>query len=182
MPLARAHLLQDSLIVWDIEESRRLFKLGFYGKPLGIPKPKDTSFNSPLVLDLIEATYLVEQGLLDVFRDGERLELPSLLEYGRANYERFEDRALVYKDLRQRGFVVAPGIKFGSDFAAYKHGPGIDHAPFIIQVKSSAESFSALDIVRSGRLATSVKKHFTVAIPDRTKGIVTYVLFEWWRA
>jgi tRNA-intron endonuclease len=82
--------------------------------------------------------------------------------------------------LRERGFVVLPGIKFGSDFAAYRHGPGIDHAPFIIQVKDVKERLSALEIIRSGRLATSVRKHFTISIP-RDESVV-YALFEWWRA
>ena len=175
-------MVQDSLIVWDIEESRRLYRVGFYGKPLGIPKPKDASFTSPLILDLIEATYLVEKGMLRIVRDGKEMTLDEIKQYGERSYERFRDKYLVYRDLRERGFVVTPGIKFGSDFAAYKHGPGIDHAPFIIQVKSAQDSVSAFDIVRSGRLATSVRKYFTIAVPDHDTGKVTYLVFEWFKA
>jgi len=179
---ATANLVQDSLVVWDIEESRRLYKLGFYGKPLGIPKPKDANFDSPLILDLIEATYLVEKGILEIIKDERKLTLEELKEYGENNYERFRDKYLVYKDLRERGFIATPGIKFGSDFAVYKHGPGIDHAPFIIQVRSMDDKLSAFDIVRSGRLATSVRKHFTIAVPDHVRGKVIYLVFEWFRA
>ncbi|HID05095.1 MAG TPA: tRNA-intron lyase [Candidatus Caldiarchaeum subterraneum] len=179
---ATASLIQDSLIVWDIEESRSLYRIGFYGKPLGIPKPKDASFNSPLILDLIEATYLVEKNMLRITREGREMPLEEIKEYGERTYERFMDKYLVYRDLRERGFIVTPGIKFGSDFAAYKHGPGIDHAPFIIQVKEVKDCLSAFDIVRSGRLATSVRKHFTIAIPDRKSGRVTYLVFEWFKA
>ena len=179
---ATASLVQDSLIVWDIEESRNLYRIGFYGKPLGVPKPKDANFTSPLILDLIEATYLVEKNMLRITRDGKPLSLDEIKEYGRKTYDRFIDKYLVYRDLRDRGFVVTPGIKFGSDFAAYKHGPGIDHAPFIIQVKSRNDNISALDIVRSGRLATSVRKHFTIAIPDHETGKVAYLVFEWFKA
>ena len=149
---------------------------------MGIPKPKDVNFNSPLILDLIEATYLVEKGMLRITRDDKELSLEEIKEYGERTYERFMDKYFVYRDLRERGFIVTPGIKFGSDFAAYKHGPGIDHAPFIIQVKSIKDSISAFDIVRSGRLATSVRKHFTIAIPDRETGKVTYLVFEWFKA
>ncbi|MDJ0269914.1 MAG: tRNA-intron lyase [Aigarchaeota archaeon] len=177
-----AELIQDSLVVWDIDAGRRLFREGFYGKPLGIPKPRDANFDAPLILDLIEATYLVERGLLRVVKDGAELTLEELLEYGERNYERFADKYLVYRDLRKRGFIITPGIKFGSDFAAYKHGPGIDHAPFIIQVRSGNDPLSALDIVRSGRLATSVRKHFTIAVPDHINKKVTYLVFEWWKA
>ena len=45
------------------------------------------------------------------------------------SYTDFGEKYLVYRMLRDSGFVVAPGIKFGSDFAVYQHGPGLDHAP-----------------------------------------------------
>ena len=56
---ARGRLFENRVVVWDIEASRHLFKDGYYGKPLGIPKPKDFEFDAPLVLDLIEAYYLM---------------------------------------------------------------------------------------------------------------------------
>ncbi|MEM4693288.1 MAG: tRNA-intron lyase, partial [Nitrososphaerota archaeon] len=96
-------------------------------------------------------------------------------------YERFEEKYTVYRDLRERGFIVAPGIKFGSDFAVYRVGPGLEHAPFIVQVKRKDEEISALEIIRSGRLATTVKKYFTTAIPDLRTGRNIYILFEWWK-
>ncbi|MDQ3561785.1 MAG: tRNA-intron lyase, partial [Thermoproteota archaeon] len=33
-------LVENRIIVWDISHSRSLFSSGYYGKPLGIPKPK----------------------------------------------------------------------------------------------------------------------------------------------
>ncbi len=180
--MIEAELIQDTIIVWNIEDGRKLYREGFYGKPLGIPKPKTPDFNAPLILDIIEAVYLVEKGVLVVKKDGEPLNLQELLEYAEANYERFRERYLVYKDLRERGFIVTPGIKFGSDFAVYKLGPGLEHAPFIVQVRSPEDRVSALDIIRSGRLATTVRKHFTIAIPDLRTSRVDYLMFEWWRA
>ncbi len=178
----RAELIHGTVIVWDIEKGRELYRLGFYGKPLGISKPKSPDFNVPLILDIIEAVYLVEKGKLEVYEGGKTLDLGELMEYAKQHYEKFEERYLAYKDLRDRGFIVTPGIKFGSDFAVYKIGPGLEHAPFIVQVKSADENISALDIIRSGRLATTVRKYFTIAIPDVDSKKVTYVLFEWWRA
>jgi tRNA-intron endonuclease len=174
-------LLKDSVVVWDIDGARKLFREGFYGKPLGIPKPKDANFDSPLVLSVIEALYLMEQGLLKVVKSGSEVSFEELFEIGRSGEEGFTNKYLVYRDLRRRGFIVAPGLKFGSDFAVYKHGPGIDHAPFIIQVKDLSSKISALELVRSGRLATSVRKHFTIAVPQSSEKIV-YALFEWWKA
>ena len=178
----RAELVQGNIIVWDVEMGRRLYRLGFYGKPLGIPKPKSADFDVPLVLDIIEAVYLVEEGLLEVYEDGRRLALDELIEHAEKIYENFREKYQVYRDLRRRGFIVTPGIKFGSDFAVYRVGPGLEHAPFIVQVKLPGENISALEIVRSGRLATTVRKYFTIAVPNKSGEKPTYILFEWWRA
>jgi len=185
MPLeevVKAELVQGNIIVWDVGKARRLYKLGFYGRPLGISKPKSADFNAPLVLDIIEAVYLAEKGLLEVYEDGRRLELEELLDRAEKAYENFREKYQVYRDLRERGFIATPGIKFGSDFAVYRIGPGLEHAPFIVQVKLPEEHLSALEIVRSGRLATTVRKYFTIAVPDVARGKIAYVLFEWWRA
>ncbi len=180
--MIRAELIQGNIIVWDIGSGRELYKLGYYGKPLGISKPKSLDFDAPLILDVIEAVYLVEKNILEVYEDGRRLSLEELMRRAEEHYENFRERYLVYKDLRDRGFIVTPGIKFGSDFAVYRVGPGLEHAPFIVQVKLPREKLSALDIVRSGRLATTVRKYFTVAVPEVDKNKVSYILFEWWRA
>lgn len=177
----KAQLIEDNIIVWDIEKSRELYKNGFYGKPLGIQKPKTSDFNAPLILDLIEAIYLVEKNILEIYQEDKKLTIEELMDYGKKNYESFLAKYYVYKDLRNKGFIVTPGIKFGSDFAVYKYGPGIDHAPFIVQVKKDEEKISALEIVRSGRLATTVKKHFTLAIPNISTGEIDYLIFSWFK-
>jgi len=38
--IIRAEVVQDTIIVWDVESGRELYREGFYGKPLGIAKPK----------------------------------------------------------------------------------------------------------------------------------------------
>jgi tRNA-intron endonuclease len=179
--LITAELIEDSVIVWNIEDGRRLYREGFYGKPLGIPKPKTPDFNAPLILDIIEAVYLVEKNKIEVYREGKKMSLEELKEHASRAYERFEEKYHVYRDLRERGFIVTPGIKFGSDFAVYRLGPGLEHAPFIVQVKNREESISALEIIRSGRLATTVRKYFTIVIPDIKTGANSYILFEWFK-
>jgi len=177
-----AEVVEGNIIVWRPEDGRRLFEKGYYGKPLGIPKPKSSDFNVPLILDVIEAIYLTEKGLLRVTMNGDELSAEQLLGRGAQSYEQLRAKYMVYRDLRDKGFVVTPGIKFGSDFAVYKHGPGIDHAPFMIQVRLKSEELSAADIVRSGRLATTVKKEFTLAVPDPVNEKVEYITFKWWKA
>ena len=182
MARIEVQLLENRLVVWDTEDGRKLFRMGFYGKPLGVPKPKDASFDAPLILDLIEGLYLLEKGVIRVVKpDGREVDAGELREVARSLYERFDMKYLVYRDLRDRGLVATPGIKYGCDFAVYRKGPGIDHAPYIVHVRSRDEPLEAPDVVRSGRLATTVRKTFITAIPNLEDGKVTYVGFRWWR-
>ncbi len=180
---ARGRLFENRVVVWDIESSRRLFKDGYYGKPLGIPKPKDFEFDAPLILDLMEAYYLTTKKVIEVEdQSGKELTPKQLQEVCEASYTNFAEKLMVYRKLREAGYVVTPGIKFGSDFAVYEHGPGIDHAPYIVQVMAPEKTMTATSMVRSGRLATTVRKQFIIAIPDREKKSVDFLRYDWWRA
>ena len=77
---------------------------------------------------------------------------------------------------------MSPGIKFGCDFAVYERGPGIDHAPYLVQVFRATDEMTATCIVLAGRLATTVKKQFILAIPKMAEKKIEYVGFDWWRA
>jgi tRNA-intron endonuclease len=173
--------IEGRVVVWDPKEGSEIYKLGFYGKPVGIPKPKTMEFDVPLALDLIEALYLVEKGILKIRRGDEYLTSEQIKREGEKVHERYLLKYLVYKDLRDKGFVVTPGIKFGCDFAVYEHGPGINHAPFLISIKTQQDEISALEIIRAGRLATTVRKRFIIAVSDLKSGKVRYLMFKWWR-
>ncbi len=179
-----AELAGDRLIVWNFKEANDLYKLAFYGKPVGIPKPKpDQEFQAPLILDLMEGIYLIEKGVLRVLdpATGRAVKKTDLEKLTTNTYNNFKRAYLIYKDMRKKGYVVTPGIKFGSDFAVYERGPGIDHAPFIISVRSKKDSMGPFEIVRAGRLATTVRKQFIIATPRGRKGI-DYFIFKWFKA
>ncbi len=170
------------VIVFDYKEARKVFSLGFYGKPFGIRKPKSPDFNAPLELSLIEAVYLVEKGYLEV-RDLEDriLGLRELAGYAEKRIPRFKLLYPVYRDLRERGYIVRSGLKFGADYAVYEHGPGIDHAPFLVHVMPLNEEIDPIEIVRAGRLSHSVRKHFVIAAVNPETGNIKYVMFKWFK-
>lgn len=157
-----------------------IYEAGYFGKPLGVSKPKD-ELSTPLILDPIEGIYLLERGLIKVVSGPERREvqLEELVATARETLEGFDEKYRVYRDLREKGFVVTPGIKYGCDFAVYQHGPGVDHAPYIVQVKDQDDGLSASEIVKAGRLATTVRKTFILAVVDC--GQVRYLGFKWWK-
>ena len=177
----KGELLENRIVVWNRRESRDLFANGYFGKPIGIPKPNVNDINVPLILDLIEGCYLQETSKIKITKDGKKVSLDALIKICKKEYHNFGKKYQVYKDFRDKGYVINPGIKFGCDFAVYERGPGIDHAPFLIQVKRSDEGINALEIVRAGRLATTVRKRFIIAVPNMKTKEIDYLIFKWWK-
>ena len=184
MSKIKGELVENRIVVWDLEQSRNLFGEGFYGKPLGIAKPKGTDFNSPLILDLIEGYYLAKNNKLAIYKNNERnlVSIKKMNVICKNEYADFDSKYLVFTELRKVGYVVTPGIKFGCDFAVYEHGPGIDHAPYLVQVVKPDDMLTATAIILAGRLATTVRKQFILAIPRLKENKVEFVSFDWWRA
>ena len=179
-----SRLVENRIVIWNIADSRALFGSGYYGKPLGVYKPKGTEFDAPLVLDLIEGYYLVTKNKLKVYRidDDKHVSAIEIKKICKKQYVDFEAKYLVFQDLRDKGYIVTPGIKFGCDFAVYEQGPGIDHAPYLVQVFRISDELTATRLVLAGRLATTVKKQFILAIPKMKERKVDYIGFDWWRA
>ena len=177
-------LVDNFLVVWNPEEGSMLYKLGYYGKPIGIPKPKIPEFDVPLILDLMEGVYLVENGKISVYGGPESkgVNFSKLRRRARKLYEDFDAKYAVYRDLRGQELIVTPGIKYGCDFAIYQHGPGVDHAPYMVSVRKANDEITATDVVNAGRLATTVRKRFIIAIPDLEAEDIRYLIFKWFKA
>jgi tRNA-intron endonuclease len=176
--------IDNFLVVWDPQKGSELYRIGFYGKPIGIPKPKALDFDVPLILDLMEGLYLVEKGSITVFEGSERkrVSFAKLRRRARKLYEEFDLKYAVYQDLRDQELIVTPGIKYGCDFAVYKEGPGVDHAPYMVSVRKAKDEVTATDVVKAGRLATTVRKRFIIAVPDLETERIRYLIFKWFKA
>ena len=184
MAKIKVELIENFLVVWDSADGSQLYKKGFYGKPLGISKPKIPEFKVPLILDLMEGLYLADKDLITVYETSakRKVGLKKLQQKVRQLYEEFEEKYAVYRDLRDSGLVVTPGIKFGCDFAVYKYGPGVEHAPYMVSVKKAGSEITATEIVKAGRLATTVRKRFIIAVPDLATEKTKYLIFKWFKA
>ena len=102
--LFKGELVENRIVIWDIEQSKKIFGNGYYGKPLGVPKPKGTDFDAPLILDLIEGYHLVSEKKLTI-RDsnsGKVVSKRKLVEKCESEYVLFKEKFLVYKELRSR--------------------------------------------------------------------------------
>jgi tRNA-intron endonuclease len=177
----KGELIENRIIVWNIEDSQKLFSLGYYGKPIGIPKPKPEEINVPLMLDLIEGLYLLEINKITIHKSKQKISIDEMVEICKNEYFDFDKKYLVYRNFRDKGYIINPGIKFGCDFAVYEKGPGIDHAPYLIQVYNRSDPITSTGIVLAGRLATTVKKQFILAIP-KGRDKVDFLALDWWKA
>ena len=177
----KSELIENRIIIWNIDDSRKLFGQGYYGKPIGIPKPKLEEIDVPLILDLVEGLYLLENKKITITKLKQKVTIDKMIKICKKEYHNFDKKYLVYKNFRDKGYIINPGIKFGCDFAVYEKGPGIDHAPYLIQVYNRNESISSTGIVLAGRLATTVRKQFILAIP-KGKDKVDFLALDWWKA
>ena len=151
----------------------------YFGSPMGIQKPKSHLFDRPLQLSVFEAFYLFKRKLL-LIKDPKSSQMVTEEELNRwaeTKYPGFGDKYVIYEDLRDKKYIPRPGQKFGSDFIVYKQGPGVDHSSFCIEVLPRNHRITSMDVVRAGRLATSVKKRYIMANPI-TK---TYFSFKWFK-
>ncbi len=178
----RGVLKGDKVLIPSIEESRMIYELGFFGKFLGKDKVKPDevrNLNLPVHLSPLEALYLVEKGLLKVADDhGNPVDASRLLELVKRRYEYGEVVYELYKYFRDRGYVVRSGLKFGSLYAVYERGPGIDHAPLLVHLIDPGRNITALDVTRAARLSHTVRKTFVLAV-KQPEGI-RLIAFDWW--
>ena len=133
-----------------------------------------------LQLSLIEALYLMEKGKLDIYLDSEDVSIEKLFKIVReqgsfTNY-------IVFRDLRNRGYIVKTGFKYGSEFRLYERGksPGDGHSNYLVKVANENSEFMMSDLSSYVRVAHGVNKKLLFAVVDDENDI-TYYNVEWTR-
>jgi tRNA-intron endonuclease, archaea type len=131
-----------------------------------------------LALSLIEATYLLESGKLEVVRGDTAVSFEDLVKLGSEKEEEFYNKFLVYKDLRERGMVVRSGLKFGTDFRLYDRGEGVGkgHSKYLVHVVPEEYTCSFPEMARALRLAKNVNKDMIYAIVDGECDVTYYLV------
>lgn len=171
-------LVENRVIIWG-EESVSIYDESGYGKPLPEEKP------DRLELELIEAVYLLEKEKIKVFVKEEKkkksLEFKELLKIATENVNQFHPQFMVYRDLRERGYLVKTGFKFGAHFRVYERGVKLvrgpkaphEHTKFVIHCVPEESAFSLPEMSRAVRLAHNIRATFVWAVVDK-EGDVTY--------
>jgi tRNA-intron endonuclease len=158
--------VQNKVLVQDRRTIDQLSQKGF-----GERKDRE------LVLDLKEAVFLIEKEKLDVEDEKEKkISREELLKLGIKSEKNFYSKFLVYADLRQRGYVVRTGYKFGFDLRVYPRGkkPGEEHTQWVIDVKTQDDKFTMPAFSRAVRLSGNLKTTLLVAVVDSENDINYY--------
>ncbi len=171
------YLVGDRVLVAD---GGALYKEGFWGHPLGIEKPKPGElYDVPLQLTLIEAIYLSKRGILKVYSGGKVVTADELSELHEKLRERGRIKEKVFTYWRNLGYVPKAGSKFGADFLVYERGPGLEHAPYLCISGGIDEEVRPVDLIRAGRLATSVRKDLVVSLVSGNR-VISYRI-KWFK-
>ena len=164
-----SELINDLVIIKD-DKALNLHSKSFYGNLT----------DEGLQLSLIEALYLLEKEKINVQMKGREISLDEM-------YQIIHDKDLftdylVYADLRNRGYILKTGFKYGSEFRLYERGtsPGDGHSNFLVKVTSENDHIPLKDLSSYVRVAHGVNKYLLLAVVDQENDI-TYYNIEWTR-
>ena len=134
-------------------------------------------------LSLLEGFYLMEAGKLEIkSSSGRKLSYEGFLKKAKVVEPNFWVRYCVFKDMRNRGYIIKTALKFGADFRVYDRGvkPGEDHARWVIYPVHEGEHLTWYEFAAKNRVAHSTKKRLMIGIVD-DEGDVTYYEIRWMR-
>jgi tRNA-intron endonuclease len=133
-----------------------------------------------LHLSLIEACYLLEKVRLNIYEDDVKCSVGYLIDI--IKEQNLYAKYIVYRDLKDRGFVIKTGFKYGSEFRLYNRGggPGQGHSDYLVKIIFENYDINALDFASYVRVSHGVNKKLLLAIVDEDFDI-TYYNVEWTR-
>jgi tRNA-intron endonuclease len=133
-----------------------------------------------LHLSLIEACYLQEKGRLNIYEDDVECSIGYLIDL--IKQEGLYGKYVVFRDLKDRGYVIKTGFKYGSEFRLYERGggPGEGHSDYLVKILFENYDIKALDFASYLRVSHGVNKKLLLAIVDEDFDI-TYYNVEWTR-
>lgn len=140
-----------------------IYDTGFFGRP------KDDY----LELTLIESVYLHYKGRITVELDGKDLDLEDLIYKSSRRMDNFEVKYIVYKDLRERGYYIKPGV---TDFRVYPRGgrPGSTPSKYFVQALSERQILPLPQMIRQVETTDNLKKEMILAVVDEESDITFY--------
>ena len=169
-----ALFLKERVLTENSNEARELYNQSRYGS---------LTEDNKVQLSLIEAMYLLEKGkILLIDSRNKELSTEAFLKKAQKIEPNFWIRYCVFKDIRNRGYIIKTAMKFGADFRVYDRGikPGEDHAKWIVFPVHEASSLTWYEFSAKNRVAHSTRKRLLIGCVDEEND-VTYWEIRWVR-
>jgi tRNA-intron endonuclease len=165
--MALGELSGNEVIVASESQASQLYNKGYFGDPQS---------GGALRLQLIEAIYLIETSRLEVIRKDKNVALKEIIALAHGSQANFEIKYLVYRDLRQRGYVVKPNLE-PLDFRVFPRGGGPNLTPTKYWVLAISEraifSLSSLSACLDDVLR--MKKQLLIGVVDEESDLTYYI-------
>ncbi len=169
MQKIKAYLIGETISTNE-SEAFSLYKKSAFGEPVG----------EKIQYTLSEAMFLVEKEKIEIYFKNKIIAKTELLKKFQIIDKKFSIKYPVFKDLREKGYVVKTALKFGADFRVYEKGrrPGKSHAKWIVFVDHETNKTSWQEFSAKNRVAHSTKKRLLLAIIDEESD-VSYYEINW---
>lgn len=169
----KAYISDERVMTEDSDAARELYNKSRYGKLV----------ENKVQLSMIEGMYLIEKGKLAVL-DGKNKEMTAdaFAKKARKGTSKFTIKYAVFRDIRDRGYIIKTALKFGADFRIYDRGvkPGEDHAKWIVYPVHETEQLTWYEFAAKNRVAHSTKKRLLIGVVD-DENDVSYWEVRWIR-
>ncbi|PIY60540.1 tRNA-intron lyase [Candidatus Woesearchaeota archaeon CG_4_10_14_0_8_um_filter_47_5] len=172
--VVRSFLTEERVITENSDPARELYNKSRFGMVLEGGKVQ---------LSLLEGLYLLEkEKLVMLTGNNRRISPESFIKKAKSVEPNFWVRYCVFKDIRNRGYIIKTALKFGADFRVYDRGvkPGEDHARWVIYPVHEGSTITWYEFAAKNRVAHSTKKRLLIGIVD-DEGDVTYYEIRWMR-
>jgi len=158
--------LSGKTISSNSQEAHFLCNKSYFGEPVG----------EKVQYSLVEALYLLEKGKMEMYTKNNKLPFRDVFEKLRKIDKKINTKYPVFKDLREKGYVVKTALKFGAEFRVYEKGSSKNksHAKWIVFTDSESQKLTWHEFAAKNRVAHSTKKKLLLAIVDDENDIIYY--------
>jgi len=167
----QAHLI-GQIISSNSQEAHSLYSKSQFGE----------KSDDKIKYSFSEVLYLIKKNKMEIFSGKKKLLEKELMNKLQRLDKKIQIKYPVFKDLRNKGYVVKTALKFGADFRVYPKGikPGKEHAKWVVFVDHEYKKLTWHEFSAKNRVAHSTKKNLLLAIVDEESGI-TYYEVSWIR-
>lgn len=165
MQKIQAHITRE-IISSNSAEAFALNKKSCFGEPVG----EKVQYSLP------EALFLLEKKKIEVYSNNKTLSFEELLKKLKRVDKKIQIKYPVYKDLREKGYIIKTALKFGAEFRVYDKGsrPGKKHARWVVFTDHETKGLTWHEFSAKNRVAHSTKKKLLIAIVDEESSVSYY--------